>query len=160
MRTAAQKQDINSLMRFIYAGEHPATDVPLDLLMDACLEAGRLSPNSSNNQVWRFIVVREKKALEEAANACRANRPWRAAIAGAAEGGAMNSLLLDQPFWLIDLPIAFAHMSLAAASLQLPGQAAHGRHRRGGGQRDAGPAAQGTHRRRHRLLLKSSLRGT
>ncbi len=118
--TAAQKQDINSLMRFIYAGEHPATDVPLDLLMDACLEAGRLSPNSSNNQVWRFIVVREKKALEELRTACRANRPWRAAIAGAAEGGAMNSLLLDQPFWLIDLPIAFAHMSLAAASLSCP----------------------------------------
>ena len=36
---------------------------------------------------------------------------------GAAEAGAMNSLLLDQPFWMIDLPIAFAQMSLAAASL-------------------------------------------
>jgi nitroreductase len=114
---AAAKQDIVSLLRFIYAGEHATTDVPLDLLIDACLEAGRLSPNSSNNQVWRFVVVREEEKLEKLRVACRANRPWKAAIAGTAEAGAMNSLLLDQPFWMIDLPIAFAQMSLAAASL-------------------------------------------
>ncbi len=114
---AAAKQDIHSLLRFIFAGEHASTEVPVELIIDACLEAGRLSPNSSNNQVWRFIVVREESTLEKLREACRANRPWRAAIVGAAESGAMNSLLLDQPFWMIDLPIAFSQMSLAAASL-------------------------------------------
>ena len=114
---AAERQDILSLLRFIYAGEHPRPDVPLELLVDACLEAARVAPNSSNSQSWRFTVVREEKTLERLHQACRAGRPWRAAIVGSAEAGNMNALLLDRPFWMIDLPIAFAHMSLMAASL-------------------------------------------
>jgi len=114
---AAERQDIMSLLRFIYAGEHPQPDVPLELLVDACLEAARVAPNSSNSQAWRFTVVRGEKALGELHEACRAGRPWRAAIVGSAEAGNLNALLLDRPFWMIDLPIAFAHMTLMAASL-------------------------------------------
>ncbi len=114
---AAPHQDIMSLLRFIYAGEHPQPDVPLELLIDACLEAARVAPNSSNSQRWRFTVVREEGTLGELHGACRAGRPWRAAIAGSAEAGTMNAVLLDQPFWMVDLPIAFAHMTLMAASL-------------------------------------------
>ncbi len=117
---AAGKQDVESLLRFIRDGGRAGPDAPLDLLVEACLEAGRLSPNSTNHQAWRFVVVRGEERLEGLRAACRAGRPWRAAIAGAAEAAGMDALLLDRPFWMIDLPIAFAQMSLAAASLDSP----------------------------------------
>jgi len=118
--SAASVQDVAGLLRQL--GEERDSDetVPLDLAIDACFEAARISPSAGNAQKWHFVAVQGEEALRELARACGVESAWRAAIVGVGdvEMGFIYEKM-EKPFWMIDLPIAFSQMSLLAASMGL-----------------------------------------
>ncbi|MEW6553416.1 MAG: nitroreductase family protein [Actinomycetota bacterium] len=117
---AAGAQDIAGLLRQLGEKRDSDADVPLDLAVDACFEAARISPSAGNVQNWHFIAVRGEDALRDLAQACGVESAWRAAIVGAGDKD-MSRLYekMEKPFWMIDLPIALSQMSLMAASMGL-----------------------------------------
>jgi nitroreductase len=113
--SASPVQDVEGLLEILRDGTG-GRDEPLDLVVEACLEAGRIAPSAGNFQSWHFVVVREESRLEQLAAACGAGPGWRAAIVAAGTAKAYRGGLIDKPFWMIDVPIALSHMSLMAAS--------------------------------------------
>lgn len=97
------------------AGE--AARAPLPLAIDACLEAARVAPSGGNAQPWLFVVVRDPGRLERLAGLCGADRSWEAALVALSEVKKFETVLLDKPFWMIDVPIALSHVTLAAVSM-------------------------------------------
>jgi nitroreductase len=116
--SASPVQDVRGLLRRLADTSESKGDPPLELALEACLEAARLAPNASNAQNWRFIVVSVEEAVRRLERACQSTHNWKAAIVGAALPGSMDNFL-ETPFWMLDLPIALSHMSLMAASMDL-----------------------------------------
>ncbi len=84
------------------------------------LEAARLAPSANNAQIWRFFVIEEKGLLKEAAalGSVPAFKTARTIIAACADpwvvGGSRGR---EQPFFMIDIPIAVTHIVLMAREL-------------------------------------------
>ncbi|HEY5503343.1 MAG TPA: nitroreductase family protein [Candidatus Anoxymicrobiaceae bacterium] len=105
------------------SGQGPATaraQAPMDLAVDACLEAARIAPSGSNAQPWVFVVVRDRERLARLAESCgsvsdMAERP--ATIVAMGRPSNIQTKMLDRPFWMIDVPIAVSHITLLAASM-------------------------------------------
>jgi nitroreductase len=114
---ASSTQDIRGLLRKLGGDDPGEGDVPLELALEACLEAARVAPSAGNAQQWRFVVVTGDKT-RELATACETPHAWRAAIVGAGFPGGMQGFS-ERSFWMLDLPIAFSHMSLMAVSMDL-----------------------------------------
>ncbi|MGQ9476124.1 MAG: nitroreductase family protein [Actinomycetota bacterium] len=110
-------QDVAGLLRLLGEGRAPGSDVPLRLGLEACLEAARLAPSAGNAQRWRFVAVTAEGGLVEVMEACHADREWRAAVVGLGVPGGWEVTFFEKPFWMVDLPIAFSHLTLMAASL-------------------------------------------
>jgi len=110
-------QDVAGLLRKLSEGDAGGGDVPLALGLEACLEAARLAPSAGNAQRWRFVAVTGEGDLEGLAGACGAGGEWRAAVAGLGFPGGWEATFFEKPFWMVDLPIAFSHLTLMAASL-------------------------------------------
>ncbi len=55
--------------------------------------------------------------MDEIREACGAAGAWKAAVVGLGHPGGWEATFFEKPFWMIDLPIAFSHMTLMAASL-------------------------------------------
>ena len=93
------------------------TPIPDDALM-MILEAARLAPSASNQQNWRFVVVKEearRKAIAKAAN----NQMWIAGapvIIAAVATEPRSIMTCGVPRYAVDLAIAIDHMTLAAAA--------------------------------------------
>ncbi len=113
---AAAEQDIPALLQVIGI-ERAGAGVPVELAVEACLEAARIAPSASNSQAWHFVVVRDADRLGELARACGETDQWSAAIVAAGEPSTFSSGVLEKPFWMFDVPIATSHMSLMAASM-------------------------------------------
>jgi nitroreductase len=83
------------------------------------LEAARLAPSANNSQIWRFFVIRDDALLRQAA--ALAGRAVfadaRTIIAACAEPWIVGRRGREQPFFMIDVPIALAHIILAAREL-------------------------------------------
>lgn len=118
--SAASTQDVAGLLRQLQEREESDAGVPVELAIDACFEAARISPSAGNVQGWQFIAVKSEEGLQELARACGMESAWRAAIVGTGSPD-MGFLYekMEKPFWMIDLPIAFSQMSLVAASMGL-----------------------------------------
>jgi nitroreductase len=114
---AAPVQDIGGLLNRLDEKVGEGGDAPLDLALEACLEAARVAPSGGNAQNWAFIAVTSEEKLRELARACGGREGWRAAVVGAGHPGGFESRMLDKPFWMLDLPIALSQMSLMAASM-------------------------------------------
>lgn len=80
------------------------------------LEAARLAPSANNSQVWRFFIIRDDAALKQAA--ALAAKPVfggaRTIVAACAQPWLIATRGTEQPFFMIDVPIALAHVSLMA----------------------------------------------
>ncbi len=113
---ASPVQDIAGLLEVLSEGRADG-DPPLDLIIEACLEAARLAPSAGNSQGWHFIVVKDAGKLVRLAGACNADAAWRAAVVAAGGSKGYTAGLVEKPFWMIDVPIALSHMSLMAASM-------------------------------------------
>lgn len=90
----------------------------------ALLAAARVAPSADNLQTWRFVVVRSaegRAALAEAVGGALAEPFRRAPLAIAVCGvsGIVSRLRREQPFVLVDVPIALTHLLLEAAELGL-----------------------------------------
>lgn len=116
--TVSDVQDVEGLERRLSSGVSGPSEVPLELATEACLEAARVAPNGGNLQRWHFTVITAPEKVREMALACGKSDGWSTAIAGAGYGGKLYGLL-DKPFWMLDLPIAFSNMSLMAASMNM-----------------------------------------
>ena len=96
------------------------TDVDDTELM-AVLEAARLAPSAMNSQIWRFFVVRRGKRLNHLARL--AGKPaFKTApviIAVCASPYFLKRRGREQPYFMIDVPIAVSHLLLGAADLGL-----------------------------------------
>ena len=80
------------------------------------LEAARLAPSANNSQIWRFFVIRDDPGLRQAA--ALAGRPVfgsaQTIIAACADPWIIARRGTEQPFFMIDVPIALAHVVLMA----------------------------------------------
>jgi len=115
--SASSEQQVRPLLEGIVGGSPGGSEAPLELLIDACLEAARVAPNAGNIQKWEFVIVKENDGLMALKAACGSAGTWRAAIVAAGYSKKIEAGLLDKPFWMIDVPIALSHMSLMAASM-------------------------------------------
>ncbi|WP_287154686.1 nitroreductase family protein [Candidatus Solincola tengchongensis] len=118
--SASPTQDVAGLLRRIREGASGDADVPLELGLEACLEAARMAPSAGNAQRWRFVALTGEGNLAEVAEACGAGERWRAAVVGLGRPGGWEATFFEKPFWMVDLPIAFSHLTLMAASLGWP----------------------------------------
>ena len=99
-----------------FAGQIPSEE-KLALLM----ETMRRAPSADNAQPWRFVVVRgpEKTAEVLAAAGLEVETPPGALLASFAAPFIVKNVRKEQPFALIDHPIALTHGYLAAEVLGL-----------------------------------------
>lgn len=97
---------------------------PIDTALEACLEAARVAPSGGNGQAWMFVLVRDRRRLGMLARACgpggRTVADCQAAIVALGSMRKFETMLLDKPFWMLDVPIAMGHISLMAASAGYP----------------------------------------
>ena len=90
-------------------------------LLQQVLEAGRLAPSAKNSQPYKFIVVKDKKLKEKLIPACK-NQGFVGEASVVIVGCAVNpgyKMGNGDYSYSIDLAIAFDHMSLQAAALNL-----------------------------------------
>jgi nitroreductase len=91
----------------------------------AIFAAGRIAPSADNLQIWRFVVAEEaavKKGvidslIDKSEQMLFAKAPVVVACLGAP--WLIKSAKKEQPFFMIDVPIAVSHLLLAAADLGL-----------------------------------------
>jgi len=83
------------------------------------LDAARLAPSANNSQIWRFFVIRDDDHLRRAA--ALVSSPVfagaRTIIAACADPWIIARRGTEQPFFMIDVPIALAHICLMAREL-------------------------------------------
>jgi len=96
-----------------------AVEAPIDLAVDACLESARIAPSASNAQPWFFVAVRDRDRLGRLGQCCGLeDLAWRkGAIVALGQPKRWQQVMLDRPFWMIDVPIALSHITLLAASM-------------------------------------------
>jgi len=97
-----------------------------DSKLNWVLEAARLAPSASNNQIWRYVVLRDREQLEELELAAHNDEGFQVpfseapvVIALMAEQWMSRERGDEQPYFLIDVPIALSHMLLMASELGL-----------------------------------------
>jgi len=81
------------------------------------LECARHAPSARNTQIWHFVVFTDRATIAAAARA-GGHPEWSAApvlVAAQAKEAFFKKLQPEQPFFLIDVPIAMTHLSLAAS---------------------------------------------
>lgn len=116
---AASGEGVEGLVdRLNTGGARGVARAPLPLAVEICLEAARIAPSGNNAQDWFFVAVTDARRLERLHALCGGDGTggWQAAIIAAGKQGRFETLLLDRPFWAIDVPIAISQLSLAAVS--------------------------------------------
>jgi nitroreductase len=80
------------------------------------LQTARLAPSARNTQIWYFTVLTDRAAIQKAAEAVGQPRFAAAPVLIAAQGkpSFFRQFHNEQPFLMIDVPIAMTHLSLAA----------------------------------------------
>jgi nitroreductase len=91
--------------------------------MRLILDAARWAPNADNFQLWRWIVIRERGGIETVLEAAgvpgAAGSGSFALVAGCAAPVLIKHRSRQQPFALIDVPIAIVHQIAMAAAFGL-----------------------------------------
>jgi nitroreductase len=89
--------------------------------LDLILQAARLSPSARNQQIWKFVVVRNKEALKKLAHACEDQM-----FVAEADTAICCCALVSDDFLAngeathtLDLSVAITMMMLQATDLEL-----------------------------------------
>ena len=105
-------------------GEAAAKEIS-DEEVSLLLSAARVAPSADNAQIWRFITVRDEalrtrlgKAAGGRLEEAFANAPL--VIVACAVRFVVTRTRKEQPFAMIDVPIALLHLLLAARELGNP----------------------------------------
>ena len=98
------------------------TDQPVsDDLIEKILRAGMMAPSAGNQQPWQFIVIRDRKKLEEIS----ARHPYadmaKSAQVGIVVCGDMKLAARHNPFWVQDVSACTENMLLTIHDLGLGG---------------------------------------
>ena len=106
-----------------WEGRFADADVPAEEVR-AILAAARVAPSADNLQTWRFVTVRSaatRKALSAAVAGPVAEAIAAAPVVVVACGvrAVVSRARREQPFVMIDVPIAVAHLLLQAIELGL-----------------------------------------
>ncbi|MFW6368974.1 MAG: nitroreductase family protein [Myxococcota bacterium] len=93
--------------------------------LTALLSAARVAPSADNSQIWRFVTVRDpylRRRLGEAAGERLSESFSRAevVIVACAARFIVSRSRREQPFAMIDVPIAVLHLLLQAEEMGLP----------------------------------------
>lgn len=123
---ASLEGDSRSLQE-VAAGLAPSAsfvgEAPEDGDLSMVLESMRLAPSADNAQTWRFVVVRGRESvaalLHEAGLELPADGQPGAVVAMSAAPFIVKKVHKEQPFALIDHPIALTHAMLVADVLGL-----------------------------------------
>lgn len=86
------------------------------------LEAARIAPSWENKQGWKFIVVKERKTIEELTKACILINFWmkKAPVIIVTCGDPGRSGYKNEQFYyMVDVAVATEHLVLAATNLSL-----------------------------------------
>jgi len=80
------------------------------------IELSHLAPSSNNVQPWRFFTYRNPETIAEVAASCGHDELKHASalMAVSAKEGLFKNRYKQQPFIMIDVPIACLHVLLAA----------------------------------------------
>lgn len=125
----ADGPDVSSLVSDLAPTAHIEGDPLSDQTLSWMIEACRHAPSADNSQLWRFVTVREesriKQLLEYAAagdhadlSGLRESRPGAVLVCAAAPF-IIRHRTREQPFFLLDVPIAMMHVMLTARHLDL-----------------------------------------
>lgn len=116
--SAPPTQDVKGLLGIIHGDGKTGREaaVPLELVVEACFEAGRVAPSAGNSQPWSFIAVSDEAGMRTLEEAC-GTTAWEAAVVVVARASSWRSTLAERPFWMVDGPIAISHISLMVASM-------------------------------------------
>lgn len=114
-----------SLRPSLYVGGGVLSETELGWMMEACRQA----PSADNSQIGRYVVIREPKRIRsvlEAASShphedltCLTESDPGCVIVLAAAPFIIKHRTAEQPFFLIDVPIALYHLLLMASHLRL-----------------------------------------
>ena len=118
---------VGLLQRISPPGVAPAGWAPREVGVEelsALLGAARVAPSADNLQIWRFVSVRAEETRRRLAEAVP--EPLRAAcgeapllLAACGVKALVTRARREQPFSMVDVPIAFSHLLLQAAELGL-----------------------------------------
>jgi len=80
------------------------------------MQTARLAPSARNTQIWYFTVLTDRAVIRQAAEEAGQPRLAGAPLLIAAQGkpSFFRKMHDEQPFLMIDVPIAMTHLSLAA----------------------------------------------
>ncbi len=126
----AQLPDDGRSLEALVAGLSPAGrfagEAPSERDLAWIVEGMRRAPSADNFQTWRFVVIRERAAAARvlAAAGLEGEDPPGALVAFVAAPALVSKLNREQPFALIDHPIALTHGALLAEALGLAWSAA------------------------------------
>jgi nitroreductase len=95
-------------------------EIPEDKLMRV-LEAARLAPSGSNQQAWKFIVVKDQAKIQALSHAAmdQAQVAMAPVVIVAVALNPERMMMCEVPAYAVDLSIAIDHMTLAAADIGL-----------------------------------------
>jgi hypothetical protein len=85
------------------------------------MAAARLAPSARNSQIWLFSIFQDRETICRAAEFAGAPN-WAdagAVVAARGKPAFFGRLHQEQPFLMIDVPIAMSHVTLAAGERRL-----------------------------------------
>jgi len=92
-----------------------------DDILIKLLEAARLAPSANNTQIWRFYVVKDQRLLKDISGLVKKSsfKTAPVIIAVFANPWIVGKRGREQPFFMIDIPIAVSHIVLQATELDI-----------------------------------------
>ena len=83
------------------------------------LETARLAPSANNSQIWRFFVVKDSDTLKKVSALSKKELFQKAPliICALTDPAVVSRRSREQPFFMIDVPIAISHIILMAKEI-------------------------------------------
>ena len=81
------------------------------------MQVARLAPSARNTQIWFFTIISDSETIRQTANRLESPGLGTAPVIITAQAGSalFKRMHHEQPFYLIDVPIAMTHISLGAS---------------------------------------------
>ncbi len=94
----------------------PQKEIADDELL-TLIKAARLAPSAYNSQIWRFLIIRDVKRIEQICKYISIEKKYNKLILALSAPFIIKHIRREQPFYAIDVPIAISHILLQALEL-------------------------------------------
>lgn len=110
--------DISDALQMLEKRENFSSGPPIRMIeLELMIESARIAPSACNKQPWQFVAINDEKLLRQMAGFLDEENVPKGMVACLGEAGTLYEVGMERPFWLIDVPIAMANMSLMAGAL-------------------------------------------